>query len=155
MRKPTTLSPYTTSRWFTFPEMDRLWHQLTGFPYHAAGNGTDHDDEANWSPAIDIVESPTGYEVRADLAGVDAKDVDVSLNGDVLTIRGEKQVEQKQENDNWTRRERVFGSFQRSFTLPAPVDAEKIVAEAKNGVLTVRIPKAKEAKPHKIQVQSN
>ena len=152
MRKSTMLSPFSSRRWFGFPEMDQLIHQLVGVPYYT-GNG-DGDWATHWSPSIDIVETPEGYQVRAELAGVNSEDVDVSLNGDVLTIRGEKNVEEKREEENWTLRERTWGKFERSFTLPSPVTAENIVAETKNGVLTVDIPKAREAKPHKIKVKS-
>lgn len=154
MRKSTTLSPFSNRRLFTLPEVDRLWGQLMGIPYYSA-DGDNSDWTTHWAPAIDIVENAEGYQVRAELAGVNPEEVDVSLSGDVLTIRGEKHVEEKRDEDNWTMRERVWGKFQRSFTLPSPVTAENIVAETKNGVLTVHIPKAKEAKPHKIKVKSN
>ncbi len=152
MAKSTMLSPFSTRRWFSFPEADRLWNQLMSIPFYSTEGD---NDWSSWSPAIDIVENAEGYQVRAELAGIDAKDVDVSLSGDVLTIRGEKHVDTKRDEDNWTVRERAWGKFHRSFTLPSPVSAEGIVAETKNGVLTVNIPKAKEAKPHKIKVKSN
>lgn len=90
MRKSTMLSPFTSRRWFGFPEMDQLVQHLMGVPYYS-GNG-EGDWSTHWSPSIDIVETPEGYQVRAELAGVNPNDVDVSLSGDVLTIRGEKHV---------------------------------------------------------------
>lgn len=152
MAKSTTLSPFSSRRWLGFPEVDRLWSQLMGFPFYATE--AEREWATHWSPPVDIIENAEGYQVRAELAGVDPNDVDVSLTGDVLTIRGHKHVEEKREQENWTTRERIWGKFERSFTLPSAVNAENIVAETKNGVLTVHIPKAKEAKPHKIKVKS-
>ena len=151
MRKSTMLTPFLGRRWHAFPEVDQLWNELMGFARHTNSN----DTATSWAPAIDILENAEAYEVRAELAGVDPKNVDISLNGDVLTVRGEKQRDEKKNEDNWTLCERVWGSFERSFTLPAQVNADGVVAEAKNGVLTVRIPKAKEAKPLKIEVKGS
>ncbi len=144
------LSPFTGGRWGGFRDLDRLFGRLMDFQANGAGDG-----ETDWSPAIDIVETADSYEVRVELAGVEADAVDVSVDGDVLTIRGDKQLEQAQDSETWTLRERAHGSFRRSFNLPAAVEADKIVAETNNGVLTVRIPKAEEAKPQQIEVKSN
>lgn len=95
--------------------------------------------------SLDVVETPEEYRVEAELPGVDEKDVRVTLTGDVLSIEGEKKSEQRAESEGSLRRERSFGRFQRSLTLPAEVDREKVDASFEKGVLTVRLPKTREA----------
>lgn len=102
-----------------------------------------------WVPAMDIVEKDNLLLLTAELPGLEEKDVEINLEDGVLTISGEKQAERKEADKEadfylWERR---FGSFRRSFTLPRNVDAEKITAEFRNGVLTVKLPKAVETKP--------
>lgn len=106
-----------------------------------------------WRPLVDIVETPQAYIVRAELPGVNADDVDVTLTADTLTIRGEKKVEERQKDENWALRERMYGAFERSFTFPTPVQSDGVEAEAHNGVLTIKVMKAKEAQPRKIDVK--
>ena len=99
--------------------------------------------------ALGIVESPYfGFE----LAGVDPKDVEVRFENGVLTLKGERKLEKEEKRENYHRVELNYGTFTRSFSLPGTVDAEKIRAESRNGVLTVTLPKKPEAKPRSIQV---
>jgi len=110
-----------------------------------------------WIPAMDIVETPAELTLSAELPGVDPKDVDVSVDDGVLTIRGEKSEERKEEEDKKVYLyERSYGSFQRSVSLPQSVDASKITADFDKGVLKVHMPKSAEAKPkgRKIEVTS-
>jgi HSP20 family protein len=110
-----------------------------------------------WAPAIDLVETPKEFTLTAELPGMDLKDVDVSVEDGVMTLRGEKMEERKEEDDRKVYLyERSYGAFQRSFALPAGVDASKVSAEFQKGVLKVHIPKDGEAVPkgRKIEIKS-
>ena len=106
-----------------------------------------------WSPAVDVYHNNDQYTVYAELPGMKKEDIEISLNGDTLTISGERK--QATENDQGSRSERFFGKFQRSLTLPVPVSAEKVNATYKDGILKVVLPKAEEAKPKQIPVSVN
>jgi len=97
------------------------------------------------APAIDLTETETGYRIAAELPGMDASNVELSLSEDLLTIKGEKKEETEEKKENYHLSERRFGSFQRSFRLPRDVDREKIDATFDKGVLTVLLPKAASA----------
>jgi HSP20 family protein len=103
----------------------------------ALANGPLHD----WHPRVDITESDTGYEVRADVPGVRKEDLKVTLQDGVLTIQGERQQEHKEESERMHRVERAYGSFSRSFTLPDDADAAAMTAKANDGQLTVSLPR--------------
>ncbi len=109
---------------------------------------------AAWAPAVDIKEEDGAYVLHADLPGVEPKDIELHMENGVLTLRGERKSETKEEKDNYHRIERVIGTFYRRFTLPDTVDAENISAKSTNGVLEVRIPKQEKVLPHRIEVQS-
>lgn len=109
---------------------------------------------ADWSPSVDIEEEDDKYIIKADLPGVDKKDIEVKFEGGVLSIRGEKQTES--ETGKGTKRhrtERFHGTFARSFTLPDAVKADKVDASYKDGVLSLTIPKSEEAKPKSIDIK--
>ena len=110
-------------------------------------------ESVGWTPAVDIYEDDEGVTLRFELAGVEPKDVDIRFENGVLTLRGERKLEKEEKRENYHRVERSYGTFTRSFTLPGTVDAEKIRAESKNGVLTVSLPKKAEAKPRAIEVK--
>ncbi|MGH9803891.1 MAG: Hsp20/alpha crystallin family protein [Candidatus Acidiferrales bacterium] len=105
-----------------------------------------------WSPAVDILDMENEIVLRADLPGLDPKDVDIQVQNGTLTLRGERKFESDVKEDNFRRVERVYGSFIRSFSLPQSVDSEKVAAEYKNGVLELTLPKRPEAKPKQIKV---
>jgi HSP20 family protein len=111
------------------------------------------EDSVVWKPRMDVKETKEAYELLADLPGLSKKDINISLNDDVLTVKGERKTEEKKEDEDRYYAERTFGSFSRSFKLPTKVASEKIKAEYKNGVLRLTLPKAEEAKPHEITVQ--
>jgi len=111
--------------------------------------------QSAWRPAVDILETPQAYLLRAEIPGIDPDDVDVTLTGDTLTIRGEKMVEEKVEDQSWCLSERLPGRFERSFTLPTAVSATDIEAEARHGVLTVKVMKAVEAQPHRVSIRQS
>src|SRR5579863_8754179 len=105
-----------------------------------------------WAPAVDIHENEHELVVKADLPGVEAKDLDIRVENNILTIRGERKFEKKVDQDNYLRVERAYGSFARSFSLATTVNTEAIKADYQNGVLTLSIPKREEAKPKQIKV---
>src|SRR5271169_930175 len=108
-----------------------------------------------WAPAVDIYETPNELVVKADLPDVNEKDIDVRVENNLLTIRGERKFEKSVSEDNYLRVERTYGAFSRSFSLPNTVNAEAIGAEYKNGVLTVTLPKREESKPRQVKVAVN
>jgi HSP20 family protein len=113
------------------------------------------DGESNltsWAPAVDIRETEHELLVKGDLPGIDPKDLDIRVENNILTIRGERKFENKAEQDNYLRVERAYGSFFRSFALASTVNPEGIKANYENGVLTLVIPKREEAKPKQIKV---
>lgn len=105
-----------------------------------------------WAPAVDIVENEHELVVKADLPDIDPKDLDIRVENNILTIRGERKFEKNVSEDNYLRVERAYGSFSRSFALSNSVNTEAIKADYHNGVLTLRVPKREEAKPKQIKV---
>ncbi|MBI3948962.1 MAG: Hsp20/alpha crystallin family protein [Acidobacteria bacterium] len=105
-----------------------------------------------WTPAVDIYEEPEAIFIEADLPGLTKDDVSVNLENNVLTIQGQRKWAREDQQDNYHRIERSYGSFTRSFTLPSHVNPEAIEAEFKDGVLRVRLPKLEQAKPRQIKV---
>jgi len=129
-------------RWTPFNEMARLQNQLDSF------FGTTSEERVNgFTPAVDVVEDDQKFELFADLPGVAQADLDIQVEKDVLTIKGERKLQRKGE--------RAFGAFSRAFTLPKHVDVEKIAASLKDGVLTLTLPKRPEAQPRQIKVAIN
>ena len=109
---------------------------------------------ADWSPTVDVDESDESYLIRADIPGVGKKDIDVRLDNDVLSITGEKRVEKETgKGTKHHRTERYCGTFSRQFTLPSAIKSEKVDATYKDGVLSLMIPKAEEAKPKSIDIK--
>ena len=109
----------------------------------------------SWTPAVDIYESEHDLVLKAELPGVDPKDVDVRVEDGSLFLKGERKFEKEVKEEAYHRVERSYGSFTRTFTLPSSVDAEKVSAEYKDGVLTLRMPKKEEAKPKTIKIQTS
>jgi HSP20 family protein len=106
----------------------------------------------NWLPAVDILEKDGNLILRAELPGMSEKQIDVKLEGNTLTLKGERKMDNEDKKNNYHRVESFYGSFTRSFRLPETVDLEKISADYKNGVLTVTIPQKPEVKPREITV---
>ena len=125
-------------------ELDRMFNT----------NATAYTDTAtDWVPAVDIKEAKDAYEVVADVPGVEPKDIDVSLEDGVLTVKGERKSESNNEGEGFTRTERTYGSFYRRFTLPDTADADNISAKTEHGVLKLHIPKKEKVLPKKISVE--
>jgi HSP20 family protein len=114
--------------------------------YRAEGESLD------WVPVVDILEADEHVEIRAEIPGLSEKEVQVSVTDDVLTLKGEKTQESEDKDQKYHRVERSYGHFQRSFTLPAHLDPKDIKAKFTHGVLTVSIPKVKDAEPKEIQI---
>lgn len=108
---------------------------------------------SQWAPRVDVVEQKDAYMIKAELPGVSKNDVKIVLQENVLTIKGEKKQESEQKDSDYHRIERSYGTFERSFTLPTGVRSDKIDATYKDGVLTITLPKAEEAKPKEIEVK--
>ena len=123
---------------------------------HLFGNGLAHGTEESnltpWAPAVDIYETENELVVKADLPDVNPQNLDIRVENNVLTIRGERKFESKVNEDNYLRIERAYGSFSRSFSLANSVKTEAIRADYQNGVLTLSLPKREEAKPKQIKV---
>ena len=108
--------------------------------------------EGMWSPAVDISENEDGIVVSAEVPGMKKEEISISIQNNVLILKGEKQKEEEKKEHNYHRIERAYGSFQRSFSLPATVDANKVKAAYKDGVLKIELPKKEEAKPKEISI---
>ena len=104
-------------------------------------------------PTVEIEETPEQFVLRMDLPGVAQKDVKVHVMGDTLTVRGERRQESAEKDGSWLRCERMYGTFERSFTLGAPVRADQVKATCKDGVLEIRVPKAEEARLREVEVK--
>jgi HSP20 family protein len=117
--------------------------------------GSNDEDWAlggSWAPAVDIYEKDGNIVLKAELPGVDPKDVDVRVENNLLTLKGERKFDNEVKRDNYHRVERSYGAFSRSFTLPNVVDTGNIKAEYRDGVLHMTLPKREEAKPRQIQI---
>lgn len=111
-------------------------------------------ESGNWVPQVDIKEDNNGFTVIADLPGVDPREVEVTLDRNVLTIKGQRDTVSDSEQGGFKRRERISGTFIRQFTLPQTADSESIKAKAANGVLEITIPKTKKEQPVSISVET-
>lgn len=139
------------SRFEPFRDLGRLQEEMNRlFDDRVMRQG---GESVGWTPSCDVYEDEEGVTLRFELAGVEPKDVEVRFENGVLTLRGERKLEQEEKRDNYHRIERSYGTFTRSFSLPGTVDAERIRAESKHGVLSVFVPKKAEAKPRAIQVK--
>jgi HSP20 family protein len=108
---------------------------------------------SQWAPRVDIREDDAGFVILADIPGVDPKDIEIHMEKGILTIKGERRVENRQEGQRYSRVERAHGVFHRRFALPDSANAEGITATGRNGVLEIAIPKKPETTPRRIQVQ--
>jgi len=118
-----------------------------------AGKDTSNIDTSQWIPAVDIKEEDLRFVILADLPGIDKKDLNISMENNILTIKGQRESETNSEHDHYSRIERVRGSFYRRFSLPDSANNENIQAKIKNGVLEIIIPKRKVATSRLIEVQ--
>jgi HSP20 family protein len=131
-------------------EMNRFFDDFFGMPRKA-----DDQDRLHWTPRVNIEEVKDRFEITAELPGLGKEDVKIEVKDRVLTLTGEKKVENEGNDRNVYLFERTYGRFCRTFTLPDNVDADKIGAEFKDGLLKIDIPKTEEAKPKEIEVKVN
>src|SRR5438105_13823734 len=142
----------TLARWEPFRGATSLQDQVNRLLNDVFERQGEESSLTAWAPAVDIYETEHELVVKADLPEIDPKDLDIRVENNILTIRGERKFEKKVNEENYLRVERSYGSFARSFTLANTVNTEAIKAEYQNGVLTLRIPKREEAKPKQIKV---
>lgn len=127
-------------------QMNRLFDNLLGRPAHMGGM------EQIWAPPLDMYETKDELVIAAELPGLNQKDIHLSITGDMLTIRGDRQPNQEVAQQNYYRGERWWGKFERTLPLPIPVQAGQVKAAYRDGVLTVTLPKADEIKPKEIKI---
>ena len=133
-----------------FSEMDDLTRKMwLGFPFR----NLQEDMDVGWSPRLDVSETEDGLEIVADLPGMEKKDIQVSLDDDLLTIKGEKKEEKESKDKRYHTIERRSGSFYRAVRLPIEVKKDKVEANFKDGVLTLRLPRSKEEKRKVAQIE--
>lgn len=142
----------TINRWEPFRGASTLQEQVNRLFGNVLERAGEESNLTSWAPAVDIYETEHELVVKADLPEVDPKELDIRVENNLLTIRGERKFEKKVNEDNYLRVERAYGSFSRSFSLANTVNAEAIKADYQNGVLTLTIPKREEAKPKQIKV---
>lgn len=146
------------TRWDPFSDLSSLQDRVNQLFNQSFGVGRSGQDQAlfsaNFIPPVDVYEDDQNITVQAELPGVKESDVNVRLDNNVLTLSGERKLENEEKKDNFHRIERSYGRFTRSFTLPAGIDPESVNAEFENGVLKVTIPKREEAKSRQIKIGS-
>jgi len=145
----------TIARWEPFRGVTTLQDQINRLFDDTFERSGEQSSLSAWAPAVDIYETEQELVVKTDLPDVDPKDLDIRVENNLLTIRGERKFEKKVSEENYLRVERSFGSFARSFTLANTVNTDAIKAEYQNGVLTLSIPKREEAKPKQVKVNVN
>jgi HSP20 family protein len=142
-------------RWDPFRNLTNLQEQVNRLFESNFRGRTDESAQTTWAPSVDIYETENELVLKADLPEVSEKDIDIHVENNMLTVRGERKFEQKVKEENYLRIERSYGSFSRSFSLPNTVDNEAIKAEYKNGVLTVFMPKRAESKPKQVKITTS
>ena len=131
----------------TQDRFNRLFNQTLSQMY-----GEEEGKLGNWSPAVDVFETDPNLVVKAELPGIDPKDVEIRVENNTLFLKGQRKFENEVKEENYHRIERSYGSFTRTFALPGSIDAEKVSADYKGGVLTLTLPKREEAKPKTIKI---
>src|SRR2546430_15304194 len=140
----------TLTRWEPFRGATALQDQVNRLFNDVLERTGEESSLTAWAPSVDIYETEHRLVVKADLPEVDPKDLDIRVENNILTIRGERNFDKDVQKENYLRVERAYGSFARSFTLANTVNSEAIKAADPNGVLTLRVPKKKEAKPRRL-----
>lgn len=129
-------------KWNSFLDFDKEWEEMLW--------GGKSLFKSHWSPSVDISEDELKYTIEAEIPGVKEEDIEIGLENKLLTVSGKKEIQQKEEERKFSRTERVFGSFKRSFNLPETISAEQITAKFSNGILIIEIPKAPKRDPAKV-----
>lgn len=156
VKKSTPTRAAAPDYWQAFrTDMDRLFDRFgTGFGLPSFPRLFDIEPSVSYAaPAVEVSETDKAFTITAELPGMDEKDIDVSVTGDLFTLKGEKKQEKEEKSKNYYLSERSYGQFQRSFTLPAGIDRDKISAEFGKGVLTVTLPKSAEAQQQQKKIE--
>lgn len=132
-------------------ELDNLFNRFFEIDFPSSG---EFFKELDWYPSVDVSESGSIITVNAEIPGVDAKDIDVTLEGRALNIKGERKQEKQEKEENYHRTERSYGYFNRRVELPTEVDPDKVEAAYKKGILTVKLIRTQEYDPKKIEIKS-
>jgi HSP20 family protein len=138
--------------WDPFQELVAVSYRLHRTLYHP--DSPPEDTIGTWIPAVDVFEKQDQLVIRAELPGLQREDIDVRVENGVLTLHGERKQDTEIKDEHAYRMERIYGAFSRSFTLPTSVDATKVAASYKDGVLELTIPKAETAKPKQIEIKA-
>ena len=141
-------------RWDPFRDLNTLQDRMNRM-FEDANRGGRPDDPVSttsWSPSVDIFETENSITVKAEVPGVKQDDIELSLENNVLTLKGERRFEKDTNDENYHRIERAYGTFSRSFSIPAVVDEDNIAADYKEGVLTITLPKTEKARPKQIAI---
>lgn len=139
--------PFELTPWKPFRDIDELWERFF------RELSTIEPFRQEWVPSLDVSETENNIVVKAELPGIDPKEIDISLTDDLLTIKGEKKQEKEEKDENYHRVERSYGAFTRSLRLPQEVRSEKIEANYKDGILKITLPKSEEAKRKEIKIK--
>lgn len=134
--------------WKEFSTLSNRLNRLLETPREEEG-----DYLGSWSPVVDIYDKGNEVVIHAELPGMKKQDIDIRVENNILTIRGKKERKEEVKEEGYFRSERAYGTFSRSFSLPNTVDVKRIGAEYKDGVLSLTLPKAEEAKPRQIEVK--
>ncbi len=141
------------TRWEPFREFSTLQDRMNRLFRETQGNSQDESlTSSSFAPAVDVYEDEHNVTLKIEVPGIDEKDIDVRVENNTLTVHGERKIEKEEKEENYRRVERQYGSFTRTFNLPATVDAEKVQADYDKGVLKITLPKKAEAKPKQIKV---
>ena len=141
------------TRWEPFREFSTLQDRMNRLFRETQGNSQDESlISSSFAPAVDVYEDEHNVTLKIEVPGIDEKDIDVRVENNTLTVHGERKIEKEEKEENYRRVERQYGSFTRTFNLPATVDAEKVQADYDKGVLKITLPKKAEAKPKQIKV---
>lgn len=141
-------------RYRPFADIESIQSEINDLFHRVAGKSEafDTSSQGTWLPAVNISETPDAVVVKAEIPGIDPKDLDVTVTGDVLTLKGEKKREKEEKGEQWHRVERSYGAFTRAFRLPTSVVNDKVSADYKNGVLLITLPKSEQARIKEVRI---
>jgi len=134
------------------PALHNLYSRFFDDPFFRIARMDDDANPGQWNPAVDLYEKDDHFVIKAELPGVDKNDIRVDLKDRVLSLSGQRTYDNEVKEENYYRKERSYGKFQRAFSLPADVDSDKITAEFKDGVLRVEVPKPEEKKAKQVTI---
>jgi HSP20 family protein len=141
------------TRWEPLKDLMALQERMNKLFDETFSRGAQDVDVGTWSPLVDILEQGDEIIIKIEIAEADQKSIDIKVEGNALTIKGERKLEEGTKRENYLRLERPYGTFSRTFSLPTIVDSEKVKASHKDGILRIVLPKKEETKPKQIKVE--